>query len=305
MIAVIGSTNIDIVYEVDHFTNPGETQTALSLNYYFGGKGANQAVAVAKISGNKTLFSTSVGGDREGEDVVRNFQDLKIEGYKIHQNKKTGRAFIEVDKSGENRIVITPGTNQLHTPVIVEEFLETYGQQFNYCLIQNEIPADTIKEALTIMEKENIEIIYDPAPKEKTNIEWLKGIDFLTPNETEFKYLKNKLKIKADTLEKEALKFKGKAEIKNLIIKRGNKELIIVDNKDKIIRVKPFKVKAVDTTAAGDIFNAGLAVALSKDLSIKEAARYGSAAAAVSVTKKGAQSSIPNKKEITEMLADN
>lgn len=210
MIAVIGSTNIDIVYEVDHFTKPGETQTALSLNYYFGGKGANQAAAVAKISENKTLFSTSVGEDGEGKELVQNFQELNIEGYKIHQNKKTGRAFIEVAKSGENRIVITPGANQLHSTEIVEEFLETYSQQVNYCLIQNEIPVDTIEKALLIMKKENIKIIYDPAPKEKTNIDWLPGIDFLTPNETEFKYLVDKLDIKPDTIEKEALKFKKK-----------------------------------------------------------------------------------------------
>ena len=305
MIAVIGSTNIDIVYEVDHFTKPGETQTALSLNYYFGGKGANQAAAVARISENKTLFSTSVGEDGEGKEVVQNFQELKIEGYNIHQNKKTGRAFIEVDKRGENRIVITPGANQLHSPEIVEEFLNKTNQQIDYCLIQNEIPVDTIEKALSIMKKEDIKIIYDPAPKEKTDIDWLVGIDFLTPNETEFKYLKDNVDIKADTFEKEALKFKEKAKIKNLIIKRGNKELIIVNNENGIIKVKPFKVKAVDTTAAGDIFNAGLAVALSEGLSLEEAARYGSAAAAVSVTKKGAQSSIPNKDEIAEMMAGN
>lgn len=303
MIAVIGSTNLDIVYGVDHLTAPGETQTALNLNYHFGGKGANQAVTAAKISNQNILFSTSIGGDSEGKEVQKRFKKLRIEGYHIHQKAKTGRAFIEVDKTGENRIVIHPGANDLHSPEFVVNFLEEYKEDIKYCLIQNEIPAKSVEKALEILKLKNIKVIYDPAPQEKTEKDWLKGIDYLTPNETEFFYLKDKLNIKEENIEQEALIFKRKTGIKNLIIKRGSKDLIIINEDNEILIQKTFKTKVVDTTAAGDIFNAAFACALSQDNSLKDAVKYASAAAAVSVTKRGAQSSIPDTDEIKELLS--
>ena len=302
MIAVIGSTNIDIVYEVDHFTKPGETQTALNLNYYFGGKGANQAVAAAKIGQQPVFFSSSVGDDSQCIEMINNFKKLKIEGYKVHKETKTGRAFIEVDSKGENRIVITPGANDLHSPELIEKFLNQYGSEIDFCLIQNEIPADSIERALDLLKEKNIKIIYDPAPKEKTKLDWLKNIDYLTPNETEFKYLAEKLNIDQENLSEQAVEFKKKTDIKTLIIKRGDKELFILNEELKIIKQKPFEVQAVDTTAAGDIFNAALAVALNMGLKLERTCHYAAAAAAVSVTKKGAQSSIPKPAEIADMI---
>jgi len=303
MIAVIGSANLDTVYEVDHFTLPGETQTALSLNQYFGGKGANQAVAVAKITDSGLLFSTSIGDDKKGEEISKRFDRFKIEGYQIHNDTSSGRAFIEVNRKGENKIVSNPGANNSHSPDIVKRFLTKHGPKFNFCLIQNEIPKETIAESLRLLKEKNIKIIYDPATKEKTEIEWLTDVDYLTPNQTEFHYLKDKLKIKKNHLKKEALEFKLRSGVKNLILKRGSDYIIIVNNENEIIRFNTFKVKAVDTTAAGDIFNAGLAAALNNGLSLERACQFASAGAAVSVTRKGAQSSIPNRDEIDELLS--
>jgi ribokinase len=302
MIAVIGSTNIDIVYEVDHFTKPGETQTALSLNYYFGGKGANQAVAAAKIGQQPVYFSSSVGDDSQCIEMINNFKKLEIVGYQVHEETKTGRAFIEVDANGENRIVITPGANDLHSPELIETFLNQYGSEIDFCLIQNEIPGNSIKKALELLKEKNIKIIYDPAPKEKTELDWLQDIDYLTPNETEFRYLAEKLNIDKENLSDKAVEFKSKTKLNTLIIKRGDKELLILNEEDQIIKQKPFKVQAVDTTAAGDIFNAGLAVALNMELKLERACHYAAAAAAVSVTKRGAQSSIPKPAEIADMI---
>ncbi|MCF8000495.1 MAG: ribokinase [Halanaerobiales bacterium] len=303
MIAVIGSSNIDIVYEVDHFTEPGETQTALSLNHYYGGKGANQAVAAAKLSNQNILFSTSIGNDSEGKKIKNRFDKFNIKGYFIHGNFHTGQAFIEVNRVGENKIVSNPGANGVHSKALVEKFLKENGEDIDYCLIQNEIPRETIGFALESLKEKEIKIIYDPAAKEKTKIKWLAGIDYLTPNKTEFNYLKEKLNIKEDTLANQALMFKKETGIRNLILKRGSSDIIIVTKDNKLRKVQTFDIEAVDTTGAGDIFNAALAVGLYRGYNLQKACRYASAAAALSVTKKGAQSSIPDQQEIKEMLS--
>lgn len=304
MIAVIGSSNIDTVYEVDHFTEPGETQTALSLNHYYGGKGANQAVAAAKLSKYNILFSTSIGNDSQGKKIEKRFNKYNIKGYHIHQNVNTGQAFIEVNRFGENKIVSNSGANGLHSKELVEIFLNKNGQDINYCLIQNEIPRETIAFALKVLKQKKIKIIYDPAAKEKTKIKWLPEIEYLTPNQNEFNFLKSKLNIREGTLEKQALKFKKKSGINNLILKRGPENIIVVTRNNKLKKIQTFGVRAVDTTGAGDIFNAALAVGLNRDNDLQRACRYAAAAAAVSVTKKGAQSSIPDRQEIKEMLSN-
>ncbi len=302
MIAVIGSSNIDTVYEVDHFTEPGETQTALSLNYYYGGKGANQAVAAAKLSEQNVFFSTSIGNDSEGKKIEKRFNEFNIKGYYIHKNAHTGHAFIEVNRFGENKIVSNSGANGLHSKALVKKFLKEHGKDIDYCLIQNEIPRETIAFSLNILKQKAIKIIYDPAAKEKTKIKWLSGIEYLTPNVTEFNFLKNKLNIREDNLEKQALRFKKETGLNNLILKRGSDDIIIIANDNELSRIQTFDVKAVDTTGAGDIFNAAFAVSLNRGNNLQRACKYAASAAAVSVTKKGAQSSIPEEHEIKELL---
>lgn len=302
MIAVIGSSNIDTVFEVDHFTEPGETQTALSLNQYYGGKGANQAVAAARLSSQNILFSTSIGNDSKGKKIQKRFDKHNIKEYYIHENALTGQAFIEVNRFGENKIVSNPGANGLHSRELVEKFLKENGQDIDYCLIQNEIPRETIAYALNILKQKRNKIIYDPAAKEKTKIKWLPGIEYVTPNETEFNFLKDKLNLKENRLEKQALEFKKESGINNLILKRGSNDIIVVNKENELIRVQTFDVKTVDTTGAGDIFNAAFAVGLDRNYNLQKACKYAAAAAAVSVTKKGAQSSIPEKNEIKKLL---
>lgn len=303
MIAVIGSSNIDTVYEVDHFTEPGETQTALGLNHYYGGKGANQAVAAAKLSSQNILFSTSIGNDNQGKKIQKRFDKYNIKDYHIHENALTGQAFIEVNRLGENKIVSNPGANGLHSKELVDKFLKKYGQDIEYCLIQNEIPSETIAYALENLKQKAAKIIYDPAAKEKTKIKWLPGIEYLTPNENEFDYLKNKLNIKEATLKKQALKFKKRTGINNLILKRGSNSIILVTKNDELKKIETFDVKEVDTTGAGDIFNAAFAVGLHRNYNLQKTCKYAAAAAAVSVTKRGAQRSIPDRQEIKKILS--
>ncbi|WP_113074718.1 ribokinase [Petrotoga sp. 9PW.55.5.1] len=300
MIAVIGSSNMDIVFNVDHFTLPGETQKALSLDFYYGGKGANQAVAVAKLSEEPVCFCSCLGNDDYGKEISKNFQNYKIEGYIVEKNEKTGRAYIEVDKSGENRIILFPGANEKVDKLRVDKFLNQYGKNIEICLLQNEIPMESVEYAVSRLKKENITIVYDPAPVGGTEIEIIDGIDFLTPNEKEFKFLCEKTKIPFDENDpKQSMStFKDLSKVKNLILKMGDKGVYYLDEQNNFGNIRKLKVNAIDTTGAGDVFNGAFAVAFGKSKDLLKSLNFANVAAALSVTKKGAQSSIPKKEQV-------
>jgi len=300
MIAVIGSSNMDIVFNVEHFTLPGETQKALSLDFYFGGKGANQAVAAAKLSEKPVYFCSCLGDDEYGNQISQNFKKYKIEGYYVQKNEKTGRAYIEVDKNGENRIIIFSGANDNVDKEKIDKFFDQYGDEIDICLLQNEIPMQSVEYAISKLKEKRITIIYDPAPVGNTKIESLNGIDFLTPNIKEFMFLCEKEKIDFDenNLDKSMLEFKRISKVKNLIVKMGDKGVIYIDEDENLAKIEPLKVKAVDSTGAGDIFNGAFAVAFSETKDLKKSLNFANTAAAISVERKGAQSSIPKKEEV-------
>jgi len=303
MIGIIGSTNIDVTYNVRHFTQAGETQRALSLEYFDGGKGANQAVAAAILLKKEVYFCTCLGEDEYAESLKKGFDLLNIKGPETVPERFTGRAFIEVQSGGENRIVIFPGANEELTPDKIEKFMDSYGQNIEIMLVQNEIPKESIKKAIEQARKNRKTIVYDPAPKEGTAVDSLYGIDFLTPNETEFDYLYNLCGGTVESsIEKKALWFKEHTQVKNLILKQGNKGSLFIGEDRKIIVTPAFKVNAVDSTAAGDIFNAAFAVKYGLSKNIEESLVYASAASAISVTRKGAQSSIPTDQEVIELI---
>src|SRR6056297_3639920 len=227
MIGIIGSSNVDIVYEVKEFTKPGETQRAASLNYYFGGKGANQAIACARLSKKDVYFCSLVGNDRSGEDYRKRFEEENISGVQKY-GPNTGKAFIEVSKAGDNRIIIYGGANDLLSPSHIDTFLEKYGEFFSIGLLQNEIPKTSNEYAIKALKKANKTIIYDPAPKENTLMELLGQVDYLTPNETEFAYLYEKIfgTDEKDVKEK-AIRFRSETKVKHLILKHGEKSVMI------------------------------------------------------------------------------
>ncbi|MEA1883064.1 MAG: PfkB family carbohydrate kinase [Thermotogota bacterium] len=298
MIGIIGSSNVDIVYEVQQFTKPGETQRAFSLNYYFGGKGANQAITCARLSKGDIYFCSLVGTDSSGEDYVKRFEEENISGVQKY-GTNTGKAFIEVSKAGDNRIIIYGGANDLLSPSHIDAFLEKHGDFFSIGLLQNEIPKASNEYAIKALKKANKTIIYDPAPKENTLLELLGQVDYLTPNETEFAYLYEKIfgTDEKDVKEK-AIRFRSETKVKHLILKHGEKSVIMVNSQNNIEEVVPPKVKAVDSTAAGDVFNSAFAVALSKKMNQKNSLEFAIKAASLSVTRKGAQPSIPRLEEI-------
>lgn len=301
MIGVVGSSNMDIVLTVEKFTNPGETQKAISLEYFPGGKGANQAVTAAKLSKEEVYFFTALGNDDFGKVLSNNFDKMKIKGY-VYTDLPTGRAYIEVTKNGENRIIIFEGANGFITPEIVESKINVLNE-YKYFLLQNEIPFETsLHIAKTLKSKKKI-IIFDPAPAQNIEKEIFEYVDYFTPNEEEFKYLSMKFfNLNSEKNLKETLRKFFNLGIKNIILKQGEKDIILY-NRNSILKIPVFKVdNVVDTTAAGDVFNGALAVALEEGKNIKEAIRFASAAAGIAITRKGAQSSIPTREEVEEFL---
>ena len=293
MISIVGSSNIDIVLKVDHFTKPGETQRALEMSIFPGGKGANQAVTVAKIGERGCHFLTCLGNDDYAKILSDNFERHGIEGY-IQVNVPTGRAFIEVDKSGQNRIIIFSGANaKLKKELIDWEALS----ESEILLLQNEISFETTLECAR---RFNGIVIFDPAPAQGINEEIFQYVDYLTPNEEEIETLSKEFFDEFLSVEKAAERFL-ELGVKNVIVKLGNKGALVVSKRKKG-HFPAFKVKAEDTTAAGDVFNGAFAVGLAEGKCLEDAVLFGMAAAAISVTRPGAQSSIPSRQEVEEFL---
>lgn len=303
MIGVVGSSNMDIVLTVGKFTNPGETQKAISLEHFPGGKGANQAVTAAKLSKNNVYFLTALGNDDFGKMLARNFDEFGIKGY-IYTDIPTGRAYIEVTKQGENRIILYEGANGFITSEIVKRKLDVLSENKIF-LLQNEIPFESSLHIAKALSSKKKTIIFDPAPAQNIEKEIFEYIDYFTPNEEEFKYLAEKFfGLNPEENLKETLRKFFELGVKNILLKQGGKDIILY-NRNSILKIPVFKMEnVVDTTAAGDVFNGALAVALEENKNIKEAIRFASAAAGISVTRKGAQSSIPNREEVEEFLKE-
>jgi ribokinase len=297
MIAVVGSTNMDIVMTVEHFTKPGETQKAEKLELFPGGKGANQAVTVAKLLGS-CYFLSYIGNDEYGDFYKDYFMKLNISGFKV-VNGQTGRAFIELTKEGENRIIIVEGTNGMLTKESIDENLESLLKN-DFVLLQNEIPFETTYEVAKRFKEKNKTVIFDPAPARGIDLRIMKFVDFLTPNETEISELLKSSRKNVNSID-EAFEILKKFGLKNLIVKMGEKGVIFKSDHEKFT-INALRVKVKDTTAAGDVFNGSFAVALQKNMNLKKALEFANAAAAISVTRKGAQPSIPTYEEVEKFL---
>jgi len=297
MVLVIGSSNVDYVFKVDHFTKDGETQKAESFQLHPGGKGANQAVTVGKLHGESLFLSCLSKND--GQVLIENFRRWNVKGWKLC-GEYTGKAFIEVTKDGKNRIVIYPGANSLLTAKVVERNKEII-EKSDIVLLQNEIPLDGNKEAVKIARKLGKYIILDPAPAQSLDMEILTLVDIITPNEEEAKVIGRLFGCTFGNIEKfaECMIKKG---VNAIVIKLGENGSVYYDGKD-LIKIGAFKMEnVVDTTAAGDVYNGALATALDEGKSMKDAMIFASAASAISVTRMGAQSSIPKRKEVDSFL---
>lgn len=301
-VLVIGSSNIDMVAKVDHLPVPGETVGNAEYFQVFGGKGANQAVAASR-SGGDTVFITAVGNDSGGRDTLNNFkkEGIEISASKISDNNPTGTALIFVDKNAENCIVVSPGANREVSVDSIEKH-ESIIAECDILVMQMEIPYESVKRACEIAKKHNTQILLNPAPAFPIDDEVLSITDWLILNESESEIISG-LKISNSGIEKISQVIYDRG-VKNVIVTLG-KNGCYVKNKVMTKYLPAFKVDAVDTTAAGDTFCGTFATCLTKGYTLNNAILYASAAAAIAVTREGAQPSIPSIEEVNDFLSKN
>jgi ribokinase len=299
-ILVVGSTNMDMVVLTEKFPKPGETLLGKKFQTFPGGKGANQAVGVAKL-GKKTFFITKMGDDDFRKKLTDNLSEngVGIDDILIDKAESTGIALITVDGSGENEIIVIAGSNMKLEPEDINSKKDIFGKA-EILLLQLEIPLESIIAAVALANENNIKIILNPAPARELPDELLSKIDFITPNETELETLTG-VKISDDsTIILGAKKLIDKG-VKNVIVTLGDKGAYLINHEqNEFFPAK--KVKATDTTAAGDAFNAGFAYALSEKYQLGEAIKFANVTAAIAVTRMGAQASMPNKSEVLSLL---
>lgn len=300
-VLVIGSVNMDLVVKVDRFPNPGETILSNNFQMFPGGKGANQAVCTSKL-GAKTSFIGKIGKDQFGEKLSASLEKngVNLDNLIIDQSLNSGIAIITVDNSGQNEIIVVPGSNMNLTPEEISNKQKLFSET-NVVLAQLEIPIETVLKAAEFSNESDTFFILNPAPARKLSDKLLKCVDFLTPNETELELLSG-MSIKNIENTGEAAKSLLKKGVKNIIVTLGAKGALFV-NKNKVELFPAYKVNAVDSTAAGDAFNGAFAFALSNGESISEAIVFANKIASISVTRMGAQSSMPGRDEVEKFVS--
>jgi len=295
-ILVLGNSNVDFVLTIPRFHQAGETILAESLGIFFGGKGANQAVAAKRLGGEVALL-TKVGNDHYGKSyrrhLIRNGLDRKL----ILKDEKlpTGTAVIELTPRGENRIVSFLGANGSLSVHDLKK-LERYWRGVSIFVTQLEAPLPSVEKGLRMAKEQGGVTLLNPSPPIQLPHPILSLVDFIVPNEWEAQSLTG-------------IKWKGRREIRRMaerLLGRGVKNVVVTlgpkgsffKNRSQAFWTKAFKVKAVDTTAAGDAFLGALACSLSEDKPIQEALRFANAAGALATTRLGAQPSLPSRREL-------
>ncbi len=299
-ILVIGSANTDMVIKTKHFPLPGETVLGGRFMMNPGGKGANQAIAAARLGGQIT-FITKIGQDIFGRQALQQFLKEGVDAnYVISDpDNPSGVALITVDEKGENTIVVAQGSNGTLNPEDVAK-AETVFREADIILMQLEIPLATVQFAAKLAAQYNKKVILNPAPAAPLPDDLYRHLAILTPNRSEAEALSGVAITNLKTAEQAAQKLLEKG-IEHVVITLGTEGAFVFDKSmAKLIPATP--VVAVDTTAAGDVFNGALAVALSEGLALDKAVEFANQAAAISVTRMGAQASAPFRKELQGLI---
>lgn len=300
-VLIVGSLNMDVTLQVKSLPRVGET--ILGEQYYesCGGKGANQAVATASLGCQVTMLG-KVGNDDYGTVLIENLKKHNIDtSYIVQENCNTGRAFIQVDKKGNNNIVVVSGCNFALTKNEVDHF----EKAFDSCLaviLQNEIPQPVILHVLKKAKKKNLITIYNPAPAKPFNSSWGSYIDYLIVNEVELEEIFG-ISVE-DITNKKTFALLKKQKIKTLIVTVGEQGSICIEDKE-VFFFNAYQVKAVDTTAAGDTFVGAFTQKLLETEDVHVAIQFANAASAITVGRKGAQESIPHGEEVIAFLTEN
>jgi ribokinase len=296
-IVVVGSSNMDMVVKTDHIPVTGETVLSGSFFMNPGGKGANQAVAVARLGG-EVLFISKMGNDVFGKQFSQLFSDEGIDTRYIlsDEDLPSGVALITVDKAGENSIVVASGANaNLHSSDMEAAALSQIAGA-GILLVQLEIPMTTVNYVVQFASAKGVRVILNPAPANSLSAEVLQCIYILTPNKMEASMISG-LEVTDLESAKKAAQLICSMGAQNVVVTMGAMGAVICKN-GECSTVKARVVETIDTTAAGDVFNGALAVAVSEGKELEEAVDFACEAAAISVTRLGAQSSIPYRTEL-------
>ena len=295
-IVVVGSSNTDLVVKTPHFPKLGETIIGGDFNTFAGGKGANQAVAASRL-GADVSFIAKVGKDDFGLQAIKGLEKETINTDFVFEDElhPTGVAMIIVDGNGENVIVVSPGANNQLAPIDIDTAIEVF-KNTDFILIQLESPIKTVSHVLELGSKLGKKVILNPAPAQLLKDSLYSKMFLITPNETEAALLTNIKIIDIESASKAADVLLNKGVL-NVIITLGEKGAFF-KNSETAFLVPTTKVKVVDTTGAGDIFNGALTVALTEGKDWKEAIKFANKAGAIGVGRLGAQASIPFRNEL-------
>lgn len=300
-ILVLGNSNVDLVFKIQRFHSPGETILAESLGTFFGGKGANQAITAKRLGGN-VQFISKVGNDHYGKAYRQHLIKSGLNRKLILEDKKlpTGTAVIELTTKGENRIIAFLGANGSLSVKDIKE-LKRNWREVSIFVTQLEIPFPTVERGLKMAKDQGALTLLNPSPPIPLPSHILSTVDFIVPNEVEAQLLTG-IKWKGDREIRKMAKRLLDMGVKNIIITLGPKGLFF-KNRNEEIWVEAFKVKVIDTTAAGDAFLGALATSLSENKPIQEALKFANGAGALATTKLGAQPSLPFRKDLQTFLS--
>lgn len=299
-IVVVGSLNMDTVVSVPHIPKIGETILATDVNYYGGGKGANQAVAAARLGGRVSMIG-KIGKDKNGQALLDSLKKEGIDTTGIEFSEDiTGTAFIKVSSRGDNNIVVYPGANKDLDIAQIERHRKII-ENSKVCVLQLEIPYEVVKYVVNLCYEKGVKVVFNPAPATgQIEDELIRKTYILIPNETELNILSGTDENTLERLEDIAKKVYNKG-CGNLIVTLGDKGGLYLRN-DKIEYFESKKVDSVDTTAAGDSFVGALVTAMIEGKTITESIEFASFAAALTVTRPGAQSSLPTREEVENFI---
>lgn len=294
-IAIVGSMNMDMILHADRIPLKGETIQGKSIEYQPGGKGANQAVAIAKLGGDVTMFGC-VGNDAVGRQLIDNLKEYGVNTSHIEtlENVSTGQAIITIGES-DNSIIIIAGANA-HVDI---PYVEKYRKEIleaDIVVLQNEIPEETVSYTIRMCHKENKIIVWNPAPARKVETELINMVTYITPNEHEVEIIWQKNLEEIAELQKQ---YKEK-----LIVTQGEKGVSVSFDGEQITIIPAMEVEVVDTTGAGDTLNGAFCVGIAEGMDEIHALKFANAAAGLSVKKCGAQKGMPVREKVEKMIED-